>query len=201
MSIEEESKTTFSMTHISMSLKYGGISFIAGAVSHGVFSGQRSFVTALLGLLAFMLGTWLENRDSQQVKGELLKALAISSLLGVSLGFFTGSLQHFPNSPFRSVWVVPVGFLLSLIALALSHNKPITASVKRYAAISFAVVLIGSLSAYGYYSQNPVAGGHGGHDHGEVATKNTADEHDHSQHDHEAMVANTKSDKHDDKST
>jgi len=167
-----KNQESFTTDHISMALKYGGISFIAGAVSHGVFSGQRSLVTALLGLIAFVIGTWLENRnkeDAKNSKSEFLKTIAISSLLGISLGFFSGSVQHFPDSPYRSVWVVPLGFMLSLVALALSYKQPITAKIKRYAVSSFVVVLASSFAAYSYYIQNPNSSGHhhaGGHGHG-----------------------------------
>lgn len=42
---------TFSTQHLSTVLKYGGISFIAGAVNHGFFSESRSLWTALLGVV------------------------------------------------------------------------------------------------------------------------------------------------------
>jgi len=167
-----QNQESFTTDHISMALKYGGISFIAGAVSHGVFSGQRSLVTALLGLIAFVIGAWLENRnkeDAKNSKSEFLKTIAISSLLGISLGFFSGSLQHFPDSPYRSVWVVPLGFMLSLIALALSYKQPIAAKIKRYAISSFVIVLTSSFAAYNYFIQNPITSAHnhgGGHGHG-----------------------------------
>ena len=50
-----EQQLTLPRQHIAMALKYGGISFIAGSVSHGVFSGQRSVITAGIGVLAFIL--------------------------------------------------------------------------------------------------------------------------------------------------
>jgi len=43
--------------------------------------------------------------------------LGFGILSSIGLGFFTGGLQHFPDSPQRSVWVVPLGFFLSLISL------------------------------------------------------------------------------------
>lgn len=176
-----QEKNTFTITHLSMSLKYGGISFIAGSVSHGVFSGQRSMLTALIGLLAFVLGTWLENRDNKTLKTNLIKTLAISSLLAVSLGFFTGSLQHFPDSPYRSVWVVPLGFALSLLALSLTYNKSLFGELKRYTLGSFAVVLMVSIGAYSYYSQN---GSGSGHSHATASTS-----HDHtSSHDAHSLM-------------
>ena len=45
-----------------MLLKYSGISFISGAVNHGFFSGERSLWTALVGMVLFVLGAWLEHR-------------------------------------------------------------------------------------------------------------------------------------------
>jgi hypothetical protein len=37
--------------HISTLLRYSGISGIAGAVNHGFFSEDRSFITAAIGIL------------------------------------------------------------------------------------------------------------------------------------------------------
>lgn len=99
-----EQSISFSRQHIAMALKYGGISFIAGSVSHGVFSGQRSLITAGIGVVAFILGMWLENKDKGEQGVVLLKSLAMSTLLAISLGLFTGSLQHFHNPPSRSLW-------------------------------------------------------------------------------------------------
>ena len=41
----------------------------------------------------------------------------MGTLLSIGLGFFTGGLQHFPDSPARSAWVVPLGFAISILAL------------------------------------------------------------------------------------
>ena len=43
----------FQTQHLATLSKYAGISFIAGAVNHGVFSEQRSLVTAAMGVLFF----------------------------------------------------------------------------------------------------------------------------------------------------
>ena len=56
----------------------------------------------------FVTGALLEHRlsDSQQESAEsgLLRTLAIGALLSIGLGFFTGGLQHFPDSPNRPAW-------------------------------------------------------------------------------------------------
>jgi len=112
-----------------MLLKYSGISFISGAVNHGFFSGERSLWTAAIGIVLFVLGAALEHRlEGSQAGGPrsgsgLLRTLALGSLLSIGLGFFTGGLQHFPDSPARSAWVVPLGFFVSVLALFLSSTR------------------------------------------------------------------------------
>ena len=92
---------SFQKHHATMLLKYSGISFISGAVNHGFFSGTRSLWTAAMGIVLFVLGAWLEHRQSEQRSQGLGQALVWGSLLSVGLGFFTGGLQHFPDSLFR----------------------------------------------------------------------------------------------------
>lgn len=183
-----EQQASFSHQHIAMALKYGGISFIAGSVSHGVFSGQRSLITAGLGLIAFMLGMWLENKDKGEQGTVLIKSLAISTLLALSLGLFTGSLQHFPDSPSRSLWAVPLGFAVSILALVWVSQQTWTKTIRRYTLASFATVMIGTVVAYQYYSAHPVAV----HDHGAEHTDVQANiVHDHAAagHNHQAETA------------
>ena len=136
--------------HAAMLLKYSGISFISGAVNHGFFSGERSLWTAAIGMALFVTGALLEHRlsDSQQESAEsdLLRTLAIGALLSIGLGFFTGGLQHFPDSPARSAWVVPLGFVVSVFALALSSSYVWRRSSRAYVLVAGVLV---SLSSYG----------------------------------------------------
>lgn len=180
-----DQQLSFSRQHIAMALKYGGISFIAGSVSHGVFSGQRSLLTAGVGVIAFILGMWLENKDKHEHGAVLIKSLALSTLLAISLGLFTGSLQHFPDSPSRSVWAVPLGFIVSVITLVWLSDKTWTKSIKRYALASLAVVLVGTGIAYQYYGANPVVA----HAHTDMQASATGHDHAASGHDHSAETA------------
>ena len=84
-----------------MLLKYSGISFISGAVNHGFFSGERSLWTAVVGILLFVAGALMLHRleDDTGPREGLWKTLLLGALLSVGLGFFTGGLQHFPDSP------------------------------------------------------------------------------------------------------
>ena len=113
--------TSFGKQHGIMLMKYAGISFISGAVNHGFFTGARSLWTAAIGIVLFVVGAWLEHRASDAKNSQgLAQSLFMGTLLSIGLGFFTGGLQHFPDSPARSAWVVPLGFFISVIALVSS---------------------------------------------------------------------------------
>lgn len=142
-----------------MLLRYSGISFISGAVNHGFFSGQRSLWTAAIGMVLFVIGAVLEHRmagnNADQPQTSLLRTLAWGSLLSIGLGFFTGGLQHFPDSPARSSWVVPLGFFVSVLALAFSAPRAWQRTTTVYVLSLGALVSAGSWSAWQWLEQHP----------------------------------------------
>ncbi len=165
---------SFATTHTATLLKYGGISFIAGAVNHGMFSETRSVITAAFGVCFYLLGSWLDMRVQDAQRQSWADVLGVGIVSSIGLGFFTGGLQHFPDSPDRSLWVVPLGFTLSLLAMyymdwrsRMSVNLLIT-----YALFSIAVVSACSALAWTQLA-GQAAEGHG-HTHGE-ATAHTQD--------------------------
>ena len=163
----------FQHHHGAMLLKYAGISFISGAVNHGFFSGERSLWTATIGMVLFVLGAALEHRltdsESEHEQASLLRTLVLGALLSVGLGFFTGGLQHFPDSPARSAWVVPLGFFISVLALSLSTSHAWQRSTTAYVLVVGALVTVGSYGAWQWLQSHPewAATGHS-HDAGHV---------------------------------
>lgn len=153
----------FQTEHLATLSKYAGISFVAGAVNHGFFSERRSFVTAGVGILFFLIGAAMELKAAPEGAKRWADLLGFGILASIGLGFFTGGLQHFPDSPERSAWVVPLGFFLSLGALYFGEGrsrialKPFTV----YGVITGACVVAGSLVAASYWGKQ---GGYG-HDH------------------------------------
>ena len=144
-----------------MLLKYSGISFISGAVNHGFFSGERSLWTAAAGIVLFVAGAWMAHR-SQNNTQSLIESLWVGTLLSIGLGFFTGGLQHFPDSPARSAWVVPLGFAISILALMFTLKMRMQRSLMVYALSLGLAVCAGSWAAYEGLVRNPewAAGGH-----------------------------------------
>lgn len=148
----------FQHHHGAMLLKYSGISFISGAVNHGFFSGERSLWTAVGGMVLFVMGAILEHRLVQTPKqaGQgLMRTLFIGALLSIGLGFFTGGLQHFPDSPARSAWVVPLGFLISVVALAMDGVHLWLRSSWVYSVVLGALVTFGSYGTWQWLERNP----------------------------------------------
>lgn len=165
---------TFTSTHLSTVLKYGGISFIAGAVNHGFFSESRSLWTAAVGILFYLLGAWIEMRHVQDGTKTWRDVLGAGIVFSIGIGFFTGGLQHFPDSPDRSLWVVPLGFALSVVAMYLmegssSADKANRKSVALYGVIATAVVIAGSVLAWQVFHGAGHSHGGGGHSHSHAA--------------------------------
>lgn len=157
---------SFATSHTATLLKYGGISFIAGAVNHGMFSETRSLITAAFGVCFYLLGSWLDMRVQDAERQRWADVLGVGIVSSIGLGFFTGGLQHFPDSPDRSVWVVPLGFTLSLLAMyymdwrtRMSLNRLITYAL-------FAVAVVSGCSALAWSQLVGQAGQAHGHTHG-----------------------------------
>jgi len=152
----------FQLQHLSTLSKYAGIGFIAGAVNHGMFSEQRSLITAGFGVLFFLVGAYLEDRSKGDAAVAWGDALGFGILASVGLGFFTGGLQHFPDSPERSVWVVPTGFFLSLLSVYFGNatERVNAKAFLTYALVGGGVVVAACVAALG------LLGNAAPHDHG-----------------------------------
>lgn len=152
----------FQLDHISSLFKYTGISFTAGAVTHGFFSEERSFWTAALGVVLYLIGGSLAKLSNPQENQSWTGVILIGIFASIGLGFFTGGLQHFPDSPDRSVWVVPMGFLMSLIAVYLMEGKGVVSAKSTiiYASIGGLIVTGASIYAHNYYEDHGHADSH-----------------------------------------
>jgi uncharacterized cupredoxin-like copper-binding protein len=171
--------TSFGKQHGIMLMKYAGISFISGAVNHGFFSGSRSLWTAAIGIVLFVAGAWLEHRASEEQHPHgLFQSLFMGTLLSIGLGFFTGGLQHFPDSPARSAWVVPLGFFISVFALSSTLQLRWQRALWVYT-LGLGIVISGlSVVAYETFDHHPEWAA-GGHSHGDTASPALEDHNEH----------------------
>jgi hypothetical protein len=162
----------FPLEHLATVLKYGGISFIAGAVNHGFFSESRSLWTAAIGVAFYILGAVLDLYREGKAGEGWRSAFGLAIVFSIGIGFFTGGLQHFPDSPERSAWVVPLGFALSLVSLFWLNGglNARSRSIGLYAAVSLAVVTAGSFAGYRYLESADGEGHAHSHSHGNAHT-------------------------------
>ncbi len=143
--------------HTMLLLKYSGIAFISGAVNHGFFSGQRSFWTALAGVVMFVSGALIEHRAARRAGSQdgLSGTLLWGSVLSIGLGFFTGGLQHFQDAPTRSAWVVPAGFLISAVGLLAPERGGLNRAALGYVLGAGLLVSAASIGAWQWLLQHP----------------------------------------------
>ena len=157
----------FQTQHLATLAKYAGISFIAGAVNHGMFSEQRSLLTAAIGVVFYLIGAAMELKATHDGSKSWADLLGFGIVASIGLGFFTGGLQHFPDSPERSAWVVPLGFFVSVLALGLSAPRDWTRAASVYVLVLGTLTSVGSWGAWQWLKHHPewAATGHG-HSHG-----------------------------------
>lgn len=92
---------------------YVGIWFIWWALSHWFFSWIRSVIMVLLWAIIFIIWEMLlKNHNSSSSYGKILIIWLIYSL---SVWMVNGWLQHFLDSPERSLLIIPLGFIISII--------------------------------------------------------------------------------------
>jgi hypothetical protein len=141
---------SFYSHHISLLLRYSGISGVAGAVNHGFFSEERSFITAAIGVILYLIGAFLDHKNNPVETDDWRSMFGFGIVSSIGLGFFTGGIQHFPDSPQRSLWVVPLGFILSVIALYMleGREKMNIRSFAFYAVVGTALVIAGCWGAW-----------------------------------------------------
>ncbi len=107
--------------HTAVILQYIGIGLISGAISHGFFSGFRSLITAVIGIIVFVIGL-LYERNLSGSKIDMGKVLLVGIVFSISTAMVAGGIQHFLDSPWRSAWIIPVGYCISLLMYQIKEN-------------------------------------------------------------------------------
>lgn len=148
---------TFSRAHFSTLIKYIGVSFITGSISHGFFSESRAIFTGIFGVIFFLIGSFLEEWIDLKHSWNIIIAW---TLLSVGIGAVTGGLQHFPDSPERSVWIIPIGYIVSLFFFAFIHEYKLTKKEYTYIAVSAIFMTLLSISLFSLLEYTSILGTH-----------------------------------------
>lgn len=94
--------------------------FIWWAISHGFFSWQRSIIMTLIWIWLFIFWELLQKQNIKNIN--YLKFLLVWVIYSISIWMINWWLQHFLDSPERSLWIIPLWFLLSLLIFPIKEN-------------------------------------------------------------------------------
>ncbi len=76
------------------------------------------------------------------------KTILAGAMLAVGIGAVTGGLQHFPDSPERSVLIIPIGYVISVLFFASIHNFVLSKKEYLYIAISSIFMTVLSIGIF-----------------------------------------------------
>ena len=100
----------YNRQHLITLLWYLGIGFIWWSISHGFFSWTRSIIMAILWIILFILSEYLKWWEK-----DYMHLFLWWLVFSVAVGMVSGGLQHFLDSPMRSLWIIPVWWFVSTV--------------------------------------------------------------------------------------
>lgn len=154
----EQSVESAFLSHI---LRYVGVGLISGSVVHAGTLGGGSIqyvVLILLGVIAFVIGTILEER--KKIEKSLFKYVLISVILSLGVGMVSGGTQHYLDGPVYASFLIPFGLLVGYIAFILRDYKSKVTLKRIMGIVFFAAILFGVL--YGIAHSIPTLDNHHG---------------------------------------
>lgn len=144
--------------YVSHLLRYVGVGLISGSIVHiGTLGGgyTRYVVLITVGVIAFIVGTLLEKRDSEN---SLAAFISVSVIMSIGVGMVSGGTQHYLDGPLYASFLLPIGLAVGYLAfLWRDHASEITA--KRIVGMMVIAIGLGAV-LYGIAGQVPVPEGH-----------------------------------------
>lgn len=140
-------------------LRYVGVGLISGSIVHaGTLGGEslRYIVLIILGIIAFALGTYLENEN--KLGGKVVVFILISTLVSIGTGMVSGGAQHYLDGPVYAAALIPLGLLIAYITYLYRDFRPKLSAKKVIVAVVLTSLL--GLGLYGIAHQIPTLENH-----------------------------------------
>ncbi len=100
-----------------------------GMTSSGIvlmpFNPIRYSIILALGLFMFSTGTFINEFviDHKQISLlKILKLVTVSLTLAIGIGMISGGISHFKESPVYASYLIPLGFMISIISFFIKNN-------------------------------------------------------------------------------
>lgn len=143
--------------YISHVLRYVGVGLISGSIVHmGTLGGgyTKYIILILLGVVAFIIGTLLEKRESTN---SLAAFVAISVILSIGVGMVSGGTQHYLDGPVYASFLIPIGIAIGYYAF-LARDYKSAASTKRIMVMLVATLFLTGILYYAAHKIPTLAG-------------------------------------------
>lgn len=114
--------------------------FIWWSISHWFFSWERSIVMAIIWFIMFIIWELLQKQNFKDIN--YLKILFVWVFYSLSIWMINWWLQHFLDSPERSLWIIPFWFIISLMIFPLKESLSYKEVKKNYIFLWFFSLLI-----------------------------------------------------------
>jgi hypothetical protein len=127
-----------------------------GMTSSGIvlmpFNPIRYAIILATGLCLFSTGTFINEFiiDRKQMSVlKILKLVIVSLLLAIGIGMISGGISHFKESPIYASYLIPLGFIISIISFFIKNAYILSKKQLRIFGIGIlttTVMLYGTLS-------------------------------------------------------
>lgn len=148
-----------------------GAGFVSGGIVHlGEGLNIWDISLLLIGIVLFVVGSYLHEvryiKKNIQERGMTI-FLVYSLMLSIGIGMASGGMQHFVDTPEYSVYLIPIGIWIGMVAYILKEN--IQFSVSRWIAFVLGSVFFGFILGgllFVFAEIMPQSWQHGAHAHG-----------------------------------
>ena len=151
-------------------LSYLWVWFIWWSISHWFFSGTKSIIMAALGIVIFLTAEFLKEWEK-----DYINTIVFGLFYSLCIGMISGWFQHFLDSPQRSIYILPIWFVIWYIIYIYKENKGNFSTNSIWAVIAIGVMLFGLWTAAYKYLPSDLYSSVGGH-HEEAKTTDTPHE-------------------------
>jgi uncharacterized protein (DUF305 family) len=151
-----------------------GVGFLGGAIVHFPVNpnlyGIIGAVGAIIFTFASTLNEWITNKRHVLHEG-VIKILLYSLVLSIGLGMISGGIQHFVDFPIYASYLIPGGFIISLLGYVLSKEIKLDMQHKMLLVAKISLIAIPLFFILNTWAKtfNTTSGGHG---HGAQVTNN-----------------------------
>lgn len=134
-----------------------GVGFLSGAIVHYPVNpklyGTIGAIGAIIFTFASTLNEWTVNKRHVLQEG-VAKIIFYSVVLSIGLGMISGGIQHFVDFPVYASYLVPLGFVVSLVGYVLSKEITLDTQHKLILIAKLALISVPLFFVLNYFAKN-----------------------------------------------